>query len=148
MPYTGAHLCKRAAAYQSQFAVPSGDKAPSAMGSIRPRTPTKAALTARAQASKRTLGSSHLQNPGGRAESPLAEPAADKTVMVTIAQVWHGHLQFCHPSAPAQRQLMLHVVLTTVVKPCALYAVMLSYLSSFAAFALFSQMCCTCVCCM
>jgi len=52
----------------------AGDKTASAMGSIRPRTPTKAALTARAHALKRSRVAQHQQMDMER--KPQAEPVA------------------------------------------------------------------------
>jgi len=52
----------------------AGDKTASAMGSIRPRTPTKAALTARAHALKRLRVAQHQQMDMER--KPQAEPVA------------------------------------------------------------------------
>ena len=52
----------------------AGDKSASAMGIIRPRTPTKAALTARAYALKRSRVAQHQQMDMER--KPQAEPVA------------------------------------------------------------------------
>lgn len=53
----------------------SGDKSASAMGSMRPRTPTKAALAARAHALKRARVNQHQQMDMGR-PAPAQQPAA------------------------------------------------------------------------
>jgi len=52
----------------------AGDKSASAMGTIRPRTPTKAALTAHAHALKRLRVAQHQQMDMER--KPRAEPVA------------------------------------------------------------------------
>ncbi len=52
----------------------AGDKSASAMGTIRPRTPTKAAMTARAHALKRARVVQHQQMDMER--KPHAEPMA------------------------------------------------------------------------
>lgn len=52
----------------------AGDRSASAMGSIRPRTPTKASLTARAHALKRSRVAQHQQMDMER--KPQAEPVA------------------------------------------------------------------------
>ena len=50
----------------------AGDKAPSAMGNIRPRTPTKAALTARAHALRSKHTSQHHQELMGGTALPAS----------------------------------------------------------------------------
>ncbi|DBA70684.1 TPA: hypothetical protein ACH3X2_012061 [Trebouxia sp. C0005] len=62
------------AALQAALTVLKGDKSASAMGIIRPRTPTKAALTARAYALKRSRVAQHQQMDMER--KPQAEPVA------------------------------------------------------------------------
>lgn len=70
-----------------------GDKVPSAMGNLRPRTPTKAALTARAHALRSSqVGRQQPVPLGNQAEPASTDADAVKGLIVSSPQVC---IQWC-----------------------------------------------------